>query len=157
MFYFQLSKVVLRRCSIASSNKDKSSSQKIFHAVQEKEVKLLPEQYTYDKCYLGKDPCRCQVLCNQRCLEDFKEKWLKTEKQLRKRLIVLEDDFEKDKEINYPLRIGGVDISYKPPKQPYSYNAIAGYVILEYENPDDTLPNVIYEDIRYTAISKNVL
>ena len=157
LFYFQLSKVVLRRYSIASSNKDQSSPQKIFHAVQEKDVKLLPEQYTYDKCYLGKDPRRCQVLCNQRCLEDFKEKWLKTEKQLRKRLIVLEDDFEKDKEINYPLRIGGVDISYKPPNQRNSHIAKVGYVILEYENPDDTLPNVICEYVKYAAISKNVL
>ena len=169
-----MSKVILRRCS--SSNKDQSSSHKFFHAVQEKDVKLLPEQHTYDKCRLGKDPCRCQVLCNQRCLEDFKKNWLKTEKRIRKRLIVLEDDIEKDKEIIYPLRIGGVDISYKQPIQPNSnqinqikcstyqrmctknsHIAKAGYVILEYENPEDTLPNVIYEDVQDTPISKNVL
>ena len=38
-----------------------------------------------------------------------------------------------------------------------SHIAKAGYVILEYENPEDTLPNVIYEDVQDTPISKNVL
>ena len=76
--------------------------------------------------------------------EKAKEKWIKEENELKKKLICLHDDTENDVKLSYPLRIGGADLSFY--KDDFS-KAVCCYVVLEYQNQDQDEPKLIFKSL----------
>ena len=80
----------------------------------------------------------------------YEKEWLEIENNRRKKLIILPDNPKEDLKLQYPLRIGGTDVSYKSdPTVIDKYRqteAFACYVVLEYLDEFQNEPSVIYED-----------
>ena len=71
-----------------------------------------------------------------------KEKWIKEEVELKKKLICYEDDIDSDSTLTYPLKIGGADLSFY--KDDF-HKAVCCYVVLEYQSQDQDEPKMIYK------------
>ena len=84
-------------------------------------------------------------------IETAKQKWLLEEAELQKALVCKSDNSETDTKLTYPLRVGGADLSFY--KEDFS-RAICCYVVLEYLDADEDLPNIIFKTLNEVELSK---
>ena len=80
-----------------------------------------------------------------------KSDWLRKEVELRQMLKCLPDDPELDEKINYPLKIGGADLSFL---QDDPTKAVCCYVVLRYDDSTQIEPTVIYQNCKLVELSK---
>lgn len=86
-------------------------------------------------------------------LEEQRNQWLQEEEDIKKRIVLIEDSIE-DSILEYPLKIGGADISFfenEPNK------AVCCYVILEYESEDQKSPKILKNDCQIVELRKFIL
>lgn len=82
---------------------------------------------------------------------EHKTNWLKIEENRRQNLVILPDNPEEDEKINYPLKIGGADLSFIPDDVT---KAVACYAIIEYRDESQKSAKVIYKDFKIVSLGK---
>ena len=83
-------------------------------------------------------------------IELRKKQWLEIEKNRKKKLITFDDNEANDDVFDYPLKVGGADLSFLQNES--EEKAIACYVILEYISREESTPKVLYKDFKLVTL-----
>ena len=87
---------------------------------------------------------------NQMSIEVRKSQWLEIEENRKSKLVTFEDNESNDDVFDYPLKVGGADLSFLPNES--EEKAIACYVILEYSSKDENNPKILYKDFKLVSL-----
>ena len=82
--------------------------------------------------------------------ESRKKQWLEIEENRKKNFVTFEDNGAKDDVFDYPLKVGGADLSFLQNES--DEKAIACYVILEYTSKEESTPKVLYKDFKLITL-----
>ena len=79
-----------------------------------------------------------------------KKQWLEIEENRKKKLVTFEDNEANNDVFDYPLKVGGADLSFLQNES--EEKAIACYVILEYTSKEESTPKVLYKDFKLITL-----
>ena len=82
--------------------------------------------------------------------ESRKKQWLEIEENRKKKLVTFEDNEANNDVFDYPLKVGGADLSFLQNES--EEKAIACYVILEYTSKEESTPKVLYKDFKLITL-----